>query len=213
MNDSDLQINRFWSSPESKKVQGYLKRAAGYDATDLAEVEDARFVDAFVAPRYAGKRVLDFGAGPGRLVQLWTRHGAQLTSTDWSSSFVPVLIERSAKYGARGLRMDITKQCLDEKFDLVFSTQVLLHIHPRHIDAAMANIRKMAAAELIFITWQNDAAVDGVSSPKVQSFSHDYKRLFEKHGLRLALDMSLHFRATKSRGDVQNKIFYLTVEA
>lgn len=212
MNDSDLQISDFWSSLESKKVQGYLKRAAGYDATDLAAVEDARFVETFVAPRYAGKRVLDFGAGPGRLVQLWTRHGAQLTSTDWSASFLPVLVERSNRYGARGLRLDIASQCLDEQFDLVFSTQVLLHIHPRHIDAAMVNIRKMAAADVILITWQSDTPFDDVASPKLQSFNHDYKRLFERHGLQVALDMSLHFRATKSRGEVVNKVFLLNVK-
>jgi SAM-dependent methyltransferase len=212
MNDSDLQISDFWSSLESKKVQGYLKRAAGYDAVDLVAVEDARFVETFVAPRYAGRRVLDFGAGPGRLVQLWTRHGVQLTSTDWSASFLPVLVERSNRYGARGLQLDIASQCLDERFDLVFSTQVLLHIHPRHIDAAMANIRKMAAADVILITWQSDAPFDDAASSKLQSFNHDYKGLFERHGLQVALDMSLHFRATKSRGEVVNKVFLLNVK-
>jgi SAM-dependent methyltransferase len=211
MNDKDLQISDFWSSTESKKVQGYLKRAAGYDAADLAAVEDARLVDTFIAPRYAGKRVLDFGAGPGRLVQLWRRHDVQLTSTDWSASFLPVLLERSNRYGARGLSLDISSQCLDEQFDLVFSTQVLLHIHPRHVDAAMANIRRMAAADVILITWQSSPPFDDAACPKLQSFNHDYKRLFEKHGLQVALDLSLHFRATKSRGDVVNKVFYLTV--
>lgn len=211
MQERDSQIRDYWASLESKKVQSYLRRAKNYHLTDLA-VPDARLIDAFIAPRYAGKRVLDFGAGPGRLVEMWTRHGVQLTSTDWSASLAPVLIERSAQFSARGLRLDITAQCLDEKFDLVFSTQVMLHIHPRHVDAAMANIRRMAAADVLLITWQGDQAFDDAASPKLQSFNHDYKRLFEKHGLQLALDMSLHFPSTKTRGAVDNKVFYLNVK-
>jgi SAM-dependent methyltransferase len=210
MDDRDARVNDYWSSAESKKVQGYLRQAERYDALDLTAVEDARFLERFVAPRYAGRRVLDFGAGPGRLVQLWTRHGAQLTSTDWSTSFFPVLLRRSEQYGARALRLDISAECVDERFDLVFSTQVLLHIHPRHIDAALANVRKMAAADILFVTWQGEPPFDGSASIKLQSFNHDYRKLFERHAMQLELDMSIHFRPTAKRGEVVNKVYFLT---
>ncbi len=213
MNDRDALVSDYWSSLESKKVQGYLKQAERYDVIDPTSVEDARFLDTFVAPRYAGRSVLDFGAGPGRLVQLWTRHGVRLTSTDWSASFFPVLARRSEQHGARAMRLDIATDCVDERFDLVFSTQVLLHIHPRHIDAAMANIRRMAGGDILLITWQGDAPFESVGSAKLQSFNHDYKKLFERHAMRLELDMSIHFKPTAKRGEVANKVYFLTVDA
>ena len=50
MNDRDALVSDYWSSLESKKVQGYLKQAERYDVIDPTSVEDARFLDTFVAP-------------------------------------------------------------------------------------------------------------------------------------------------------------------
>jgi 2-polyprenyl-3-methyl-5-hydroxy-6-metoxy-1,4-benzoquinol methylase len=213
MNDRDALVNDYWSSPKSVKVQRYLKQAKRYDALDPNLVEDARFLDTFVAPRYAGRSVLDFGAGPGRLVELWMRHGVHLTSADWSAAFFPVLARRSEQHGARALQLDIATDCIDERFDLVFSTQVLLHIHPTHIDAAMANIRKMAGADILLVTWQAETPFDAAACTKLQSFNHDYKALFERHGMHLQLDMSIQFKPTCRRGEVANKVYFLTVDA
>lgn len=140
---------------------------------------------------------------------LWARHGVRLTSTDWSASFFPVLERRSQQQGCRALRLDISSRSLAERFDLVFSTQVLLHIHPRHIDAALANIRKMAAGEILLITWEAGPPFDTAASTKLQSFNHDYRTLFERHEMQLELDMSLYFKATTSRGAVGNKVYFL----
>jgi len=211
MTNDDKSISAYWSSSDSVKVQRYLKNAAGYDRARPEAVEDARFVDLFVAPRYAGRSVLDFGAGPGRLVPLWARHGVDLTCAEWSDAFLPNLRARCAKFGGHAAKLDITGQHLPQTFDLVFSTQVLLHIHPRHIDAAMANVRRMARSDILLITWQSDDAFDTADSPKVQSFNHDYLGLFARHGCRLSLEMSLTFGATRGRGAVTNKIYLLTV--
>jgi len=211
MTNDDDRISAYWSSQDSIKVKRYLTVAERYDRAKPEAVEDARFLDLFVAPRYAGRSVLDFGAGPGRLVPLWARHGVKLTCAEWSDAFLPNLKARIEKFGGRAEKLDITRQHLAETFDLVFSTQVLLHIHPRHIDAAMANIRKMAGGEVLLVTWQSDAPFDGADSPKVQSFNHDYLGLFARHDLHLTLEMELTFGATKGRGAVTNKIYLLTV--
>ncbi|MCO5124637.1 MAG: class I SAM-dependent methyltransferase [Rhizobacter sp.] len=209
MTADDERISDYWSSKDSIKVQRYLTNAERYDRVSPEAVEDARFLDLFVAPRYAGRSVLDFGAGPGRLVPLWARHGAKLTCAEWSDAFLPNLKSRVEKFGGRAEKLDITRQHLPETFDLVFSTQVLLHIHPRHIDAAIANVRRMAKGDILLITWQSDNPFDTVDSPKVQSFNHDYLSLFAKHGCRLNLEMGLTFGATRGRGAVTNKIYLL----
>ncbi len=209
MDEAELALQRHWRSPESQKVQNYLKRARGYDRDDWRRIEDARFLDMYVAPRYRDKSVLDFGAGPGRLVPMWTSHGAQLKSTDWSESFLPALIDISSRHGARAEALDITAGALNEQFDLVFSTQVMLHIHPRHLDAAMANIRRMARGEIVLVTWQDSRPFDGHDSTKRDSFNHDYRALFERHRCSLLLELDLVFRALSSRPEVRNRIYVL----
>lgn len=211
MTNDDERLSAYWSSKDSIKVQRYLTTARQYDRVKPETVEDARFLDLFVAPRYAGRSVLDFGAGPGRLVPLWTKHGVDLTCGEWSDAFLPNLKARTEKFGGRAEKLDITRQHLAQTFDLVFSTQVLLHIHPRHIDATMANVRRMAKSDILLITWQSDSAFDSVDSPKLQSFNHDYLALFARHGCRLNLEMGLTFGATRGRGAVTNKIYLLNV--
>lgn len=213
MTKDDDRISAYWSAKDSIKVQRYLTNAERYDRVSPEAVEDARFLDLFVAPRYAGRSVLDFGAGPGRLVPLWARHGVNLTCAEWSDAFLPNLKSRIEKFGGRAEKLDISRQHLPETFDLVFSTQVLLHIHPRHIDATMANVRRMAKGDILLITWQSDKPFDTADSPKVQSFNHDYLSLFAKHGCRLNLEMSLTFGATRGRGEVTNKMYLLAAAA
>lgn len=207
---NDALINAYWSSTDSSKVQRKLNAAANYGRADPAVAADARFVDRFVAPRYAGRTVLDFGAGPGRLVSLWARNRVRLTCADWSDAFMPALTAICGKFGSRALQLDVSKQCLDERFDLVFSTQVLLHIHPRHIDSAMRNICRMAKRDILVITWQGDDAFDDASSEKVQSFNHDYRALFAKHGCTLDLEMDITFGARRGRKEVTNKVYVLS---
>lgn len=167
----------------------------------------------YVAPRFAARKVLDFGAGPGRLVSLWARHRVQLTCTDWSDAFMPTLKMICAKFGSRAVQLDISMEHLPERFDLVFSTQVMLHIHPRHIDAAMQNVCKMAGNEILLITWQSDEPFDGPESDKLQSFNHDYRALFARHGCKLNLEMSITFGARKGRHEVTNKVYVLSAPA
>lgn len=213
MERGDAEIRTYWSSSESIKVQRYLKNASRYETADPTKVEDARFIDLFVAPRYRGRSVLDFGAGPGRLVSLWTSHGVDLTSTDWSDAFVPELMSRAARTGSTAARLDVARECLDRKFDLVFSTQVLLHVHPRDIHGVLANACKMARRELLFITWQGSGPYDTPQSDKLHSFNHDYRALFAAHCCAVTLEMGITFGAISTRKEVENKVYLLEVQS
>jgi SAM-dependent methyltransferase len=200
----------YWTSPESPKVRRYLAAAPRYETFDALSAADALFVERCVAPLYRGKTVLDFGAGPGRLVPLWTRHGVRLTSTDASNVFLRPLEDLSARCGQRAEPLDISAGALAETFDLVFSTQVLLHIHPGAIRAALSNMRAMAKRDLIVITWQAGAPYDGEDSTKVESFNHDYETLFRDARLRVDLKLGLAFRANSKREEKWNEVYYLS---
>ena len=207
------QINtpyQYWSREDSPKVARYKAMTEEYENSDPREIEDARFVDLCIAPSFRNLTVLDVGAGTGRLVPVWCRHGVNLTSSDWSAAFFPLLAARSRKYGAEAVCFDIASDSLPQTFDLVFCTQVLLHIHPAQIRAALLNIGKMAHHKMVFITWSEKNRHDVCQTKKIHSYSHDYDALFREMTWEIELELDLRFKANSRKPERFNRIYVLS---
>ena len=200
----------YWSREDSPKVLRYKVMTEEYENVDPRESEDARFLDACLAPQFRNKTVLDVGAGTGRLLSVWHRHGVRLTSSDWSPAFFPLLAARSDKFGAEAVQLDIASSSLPRKFDLIFCTQVLLHIHPAQITAALHNIDKMASHRMVFITWCGGGQYDDHQTKKLHSYSHNYESLFAEMMWECELELDLKFRPTDKKPERFNKIYFLT---
>lgn len=211
LTQKDQEVFDYWSSQDSPKVQKYLEWSLQFEAGTALPLEDERFLSKLIIPAYKGMSVIDVGAGPGRLVQMFTKADCRLTATDWSDSFVSRLEIVCQKYGARALKYDICSTPLPEKFDLVFSTQLMLHLHPSKIEAAVVNMAAMAKRDIVLVTWQGNPPYDDNSTTKVQSFNHDYSSLFKKLGLKLDIELDIYFQQTNVRRRVTNKVFLLIV--
>jgi SAM-dependent methyltransferase len=188
------EVREYWSSPSSKKVQTHLQVAKTFDAPRPPQAEDELLVEWFVGPRYQGRTVLDVGAGAGRMVRRWSDLGVRLTSVEFSEAFLPDLERLSREHGQECHRLDVAKGRLDRTFDLVFATQVLLHIHPSEIRAALRNLRAMAGGDALFITGALEPPFDDEDTTRIQSFRHDYDTLFAELGWEPRLDMILKRR-------------------
>lgn len=160
------------------------------------------FVREYLAPRFAGRAILDIGAGTGRWIHLWRNHGGCITSTDISPPHLGILRRRSKELGADVLRLDIAEHRLQRQFDLVYASMVLLHIPPTQIRAALDNIDAMAEDELLFTTWnRSDGTFDDESTSKIQSFSHDYVTLFRQVGWKVIFNCGVDYgRASSDPG-------------
>ena len=206
------QVKDYWSSSDSEKVCRSLGLVDGPQVR-----ADGHFVREFLGPLFAGKKVLDLGAGPGRFVPIWREFGVDLACLDWSDTFFEHLSARCAEAGARAFNLDITASKLDETFDLIFSTQLLLHIQPEHLDAALANIRSMMRGKVCVFTsaHAHGAGADRTTGEKISGYSHDYAVRFAKAGLRIdwqADVMIFKHAATFDRPPkfVPNKLYYLS---
>lgn len=201
------EIYSYWNSSESSKVKDYLVQSDLIKENKLEMWPDEFFLRDFVLPGMSGKTCLEVGSGPGRMVRHFVNAGVVFTASDFSESFIPELQILSSDLDFNVSYLDITNEALVEKFDLVFCTQVLLHIHPSMIDRAIGNLIKMANDKIIIITWQDQPPFSDCNSNKTQSFNHDYLALFDKYNTKLYLELDIYFE-NKNRKRVKNKIYY-----
>ena len=212
MTDMD-QVRSYWCSPSSPKVIRWLRRDDTWqpDDEEWNARPDVTFVREYLAPRFAGRSVLDVGAGTGRWIHLWRRHDVALTSADMSPPHLEVLRGRAEAAGSAACQLDITTDHLEQRFDLVYASMVLLHIPPNRIRSALANIDRMCGRELLFTTWHDPDAVDDGDADKVQSFSHDYDSLFEECRWRVILRCDVEYPG-RSSGRGLNRLWHLRVD-
>ncbi|MFM1831705.1 MAG: Methyltransferase domain [Planctomycetota bacterium] len=205
------KVKAYWSDPESGKVRKWMEREAAWtpDDPEWSCRPDVTFVREFLAPRFAGRSVLDIGAGSGRWVHLWRACDIDLMSADWSPPFFEVLERRSDELGARCARFDVTESRLEERFDLVFGTMFLMHLHPTRIATALRHIDAMGHGDFCFTTWNHPTRIDDDGTEEIQSFSHDYDRLFDEVGWRTVLRSGLDFGKAN---DSVNRLWFLRRE-
>lgn len=166
------------------------------DLSTMVAPEEGAFVSEFLKGADA-KTLLDVGCGCGRFFKMWKDNGLKATGTDLS----PIVVNKMKgnKYGVKVKQLDLTKAKLKEKFDVVFSTQMLLHILPRDIEKAFANYVAMSKEHIVIIVWHDPAKVN--KDPKAEydlktnlnSFSHPYHEMFSKHGLQIVKESTITF--------------------
>ena len=104
-----------------------------------------------LVPRAAGSRSW---CGSRPFCRALAEFGVELVCAEWSDAFMPVLEARCSTVGARAVQLDLTREVLNETFDLVFCTQVLLHIPPEQILTALLNLKQMIGGHAAIMTWQ-----------------------------------------------------------
>jgi len=70
----------------------------------------------------------------------------------------------------------------EEKFDLVFAGEVLLHISEEDIDDIISKIVKFSRKKIVSIDWYDEKRFG--EEIKDYLFMHDYKKLYEKQGAK-----------------------------
>jgi len=130
------------------------------------------------------KKILEVGCGSGRL----TKKIAELPEIEKfvAMDMSPDLIE-SAKKNTRGQIIEF--QCIDlqnynskEKFDLVFSCEVMMHIPHQEIKNIISNIVSLSKQKVILVEFFDPEKIG--SSLGGYCFVHDYKKIFENVGVK-----------------------------
>ncbi|MFA5217043.1 class I SAM-dependent methyltransferase [Sulfuricurvum sp.] len=145
------------------------------------------------------KMLLEIGCGLGRFLPLY-KDVDQVFATD----LVDERITHCKTLGFDNYKfevLDISKQTLPFAFDTIVSTQVLLHIPPKHIANAIKNMVDMTNDNGHWWHCTNYAPVklsapDADYSPELptaNSFSHPLPELFENAGMKVISMENIQF--------------------
>lgn len=121
---TDEHIARFWdyqSAAESQ--QTYFAFQVGEAVARIAEMA----VDSF-----DGKKVLDFGSGPGHLIPHLLKGGAEVYATDYSPNSIDEVTKRFVAHSNWGAAERFDGERLpwpDDTFDFVFCLETIEHLH------------------------------------------------------------------------------------
>jgi SAM-dependent methyltransferase len=166
MTEAKWDLKKYWND-----------RAATYYVPD---VTGRRAMKSFIDKlRPQPKSFIEVGCGAGFLMKMY-QHFPRAVAIDYSEE----MLKRSARriqrhnYNIELFLLDVTEGHLEEKFDVLITRTVLMHIHPDDIEAACRNVSEMSDHLLIFEYWEERDP--GNLAP--HNWLHDYYGLFEELG-------------------------------
>lgn len=146
---------RFWRFLSSKSVEtDYFSEAVGRSLIAVLQRHDVSL---------AG-RVLDYGCGPGYLLQALLRAGAQCEGADFDTNSLEratVLVGREPGFRGVTLLTQLPSQLPTGAYDLVLLVETLEHLLPDDLTATMAELcRLLRDGAHIVVTTPNDEPLD-----------------------------------------------------
>lgn len=175
-----MDLHEYWKQ-RGKKFGEELEKQSFY-VKSIMRNQEKHIIKILRKNRW--KKILEVGCGSGRL----TKKIAEFPEIEkfMAMDISPDLIE-SAKKNTRGQTIEF--QCIDlqnynpkEKFDLVFSCEVMMHIPHQEINNIISKIVSFSKQKVILTEFFDPEKIG--SSLGGYCFVHDYKKIFENVGVK-----------------------------
>ena len=175
-----MDLHEYWKQ-RGKKFDEELEKQSCY-VKSIMRNQEKNVIKILRKNRW--EKILEVGCGSGRL----TKKIAELPEIEKfvAMDISPDLIE-NAKKNTRGQTIEF--QCIDlqnynpkEKFDLVFSCEVMMHIPHQEIKNIISKIVSFSKQKVILAEFFDPEKIG--SSLGGYCFVHDYKKIFENVGVK-----------------------------
>ncbi len=136
-----------WTPEQIKRFWAYLSSSPMADRTYFSSHSGDAIV-AF-AERYvplAGRRVLDYGCGPGFLLERLLQRGIRAEGLEFSPESVDQVRKRCGDhylFGGITLAHSVPSPVTDGSVDVVFLVEVLEHLPPEQLEQTLGEIRRI----------------------------------------------------------------------
>jgi SAM-dependent methyltransferase len=169
------QVARFWDY--------WAQRPDGHTTYFASQVGRGvcRFLQ-HVRP-LAGLRVLDYGAGPGHLVEQLLQRGARVWAVEYSPQCVQDLNQRFRRERLWGEARPFDGNRLpwgDDRFDVVCCLETIEHLLPEHVNVVLAELRRVVRpGGVVLLTTPNaeDLQAQTVFCPNCCSEFHRWQHM------------------------------------
>lgn len=123
--------------------------------------------------------ILEIGCGTGRLTKLLvTQSGIKkIKAIDISEDLLSVARKNLKNYKIEFQQINLNKFFTNEKFDLVFSTEVIQHISPKKVKDIISKLISLSKNKIILVETIDYSKKN--FSKDDYFFVHDYKKLFK----------------------------------
>jgi SAM-dependent methyltransferase len=152
-------------------------------------------------------RVLDFGCGPGFLLEFLSKHSHFYRGVDFSAVSVEAALHRL--YGRRGfagvsLVETLPTELEAEQFDLVFLVETLEHLLPEQRDATLREIRRLlrpGGTLVVTVPNEENLAQSKIACPDCGCVFHRMQHISTWSAKSISAELSGHgFQARMCRG-------------
>lgn len=164
------------------ELQAYWnQRAPTYNVPD---VFGRRVIQEYLR-RIQPTSLVEIGCGHGELFPYYKQdHIGRVVGIDWSEKMLARSQARIERHGYSHIKLrqlDITKEHLDEQFDVALTRTVLMHIPPHKLMDACGNIAAMSSQLLLFEYWEQYPT----KRLAWHNWLHNYEAAFTKLGYDL----------------------------
>jgi len=153
-------------------------------------------------------KILEIGCGNGRLTKslLKIPNVKKIVAIDISKDLIKYAMNKIQDDRVVFQTIDLNEFETDEKFDLVFGSEILMHIPENQIKDIISKLLNLCKKKLYFIEYYDLKQINNNTSD--YCFMHDYKNLFESyenikvkiHMISQPLTMKLINNYAKMRG-------------
>lgn len=175
-----LDVSEYWR----KRGPNYQKELEKKSKSLQIRLEQQEKIIKKIISKFKPKSILEIGCGSGRFTKILSE------LTEFEKYFAIDISQGqidSAKKFVNNEKIDF--QCtkvqdldIDEKFDLIFSSEVLMHINFNDIDSVIKKIVLLAKKKIITIDWFDSKKIGEEAGE--YCFLHDYNDLYTLNGVR-----------------------------
>ena len=128
--------------------------------------------------------ILEVGCGNGRLTKLLLKlpKVEKIIAVDISEDLIDIAKKNIIDTRLSFQTLDLDKISFNNKFDLIFGGEILMHIHPTKIRSILKKLVELSSNKLIFLEYYEKDKINNTKSD--YCFIHDYNKLFSELNIK-----------------------------